>query len=75
MAYHNWIGVGLVSASRSGMAKEGSSQYLGRSLTAVSALGKSATELYLESGASFKRILKLDQFSRDFGQKLGLRGN
>ena len=45
------------------------SQYSDRSPNTVSALGESTVECYLALSAGFKRILRINQFTRDFGQK------
>lgn len=69
MAYCYWAGLDLVSMSRSGMIEGGNSQYSDQSPSAVSALGKSVAKCYSSSSVSFKRILRMDQFTRDSRQK------
>ena len=45
--------------------QKGNSQYSDRSPNAINALGEYAVEHHSASGASFKRILRIDQFTRD----------
>ena len=51
--------------------QKGNSQYSDRSPNAVNALGEYAIEHHSASGASFKRILIIDQFTRDSRQQWG----
>lgn len=81
MAYYYWNGLSPLLLEwaqptineKVGDDRRGNSQHSNRSLNAVSALGESAVERYLVSSVSFKRIHRIDQFTRDSRQKWGSR--
>ena len=74
MAYCYWTGLGPVSMNGLGMTEGVTFNTRIGSQTLLVPWGESAAKCHSASGANFKKILRVDQVTKDFGQRWGLHG-